>query len=148
MKQVFALLALAAACGAATVHGAEIDPSQKSQCEQPDFPSRSTSMESVRRVEKALREWRACFRAAATQAQSVDEMLAYAHDYQQLKARHDSWVKATVSYSNGQAYGRLAATRVERDFWENLMADRSDGAPHASAPRPSDGMLRGMGGAN
>ena len=147
MKQVFALLALAAACGAATVHGAEIDPSQKSQCEQPDFPSRSTSMESVRRVEKALREWRACFRAAATQAQSVDEMLAYAHDYQQLKARHDTWVKATVSYSNGQAYGRLAATRVERDFWENLMADRSDGA-HAPAPRASDGALRGMGGAN
>jgi hypothetical protein len=147
MKQVFALLALAAACGTATVHGAEIDPSQKSQCEQPDFPSRSTSIEGVRRVEKALREWRACFRAAATQAQSVDEMLAYAHDYQQLKARHDTWVKATVSYSNGQPYGRLAATRVERDFWENLMADRSDGA-HAPAPRASDGTLRGMGGAN
>lgn len=122
--KVVAALFLAAACGATVAHGAETDPSQKSVCPQPYFPLRSATMESVRLVEKALREWRACFRIAAAQRPGVDDMVAFARDYQQVKGRHESWVQATVAHSNGQPFGRLAATRVERDFWENLMADR------------------------
>jgi hypothetical protein len=141
MKQQYAALFLILACAAA--HGAETDPQQKSPCAQPNFPARSTTLESVRLVEKALREWRACFRVAAAQQQGVDAMMASAHDYQVVKARHEAWVKATVAQSNGQPYGRLAANRVERDFWENLMADRSyPPARHAQAPRPADAALQ------
>jgi len=126
MKQVIALLSLAVLCSATLAAGAEIDPKQKADCPQPEFPSRSTSTESVRRVEKSLKAWRACFRAAAGQRQSVDDMVAASREYQQVKARHEAWVAATIQKSKGQAYGRLASARVERDFWENLMTGRSN----------------------
>ncbi|KQW96736.1 hypothetical protein ASC94_07875 [Massilia sp. Root418] len=147
MKQLYAALILVAACAAG--HGAETDPLQKSPCAQPNFPARSATLESVRLVEKALREWRACFRVAAAQQQSVDAMMASAHDYQLVKARHEAWVKATVAQSNGQPYGRLAANRVERDFWENLMADRSyPAAKHAPAQRHAEAALQQVSGSN
>jgi hypothetical protein len=140
MKLVAALF-LATACGAAIAHGAETDPSQKSACPQPEFPIRSTSMESVRLVEKALREWRACFRIAAAQRPGVDDMVAFARDYKQVKGGHESWVRETVAYGNGQPYARLAANRVEREFWENLMADRSY-AGKSQPARQADAMLQ------
>ena len=139
MKQLYAALILISACSAS--HGAETDPHQKSPCAQPNFPVRSTTLESVRLVEKGLREWRACFRVAAAQQQSVDAMMASAHDYQVVKARHEAWVKATVAQSNGQPYGKLAANRVERDFWENLMADRSYPAAKQIPARQAEAAL-------
>jgi hypothetical protein len=126
MKQVIALLSFAAVCSTTLAAGAEIDPKQKADCPQPEFPSRSTSTESVRRVEKSLKAWRACFRAAVGQQQSVDDMVAASREYQLVKARHEAWVAATIQNSNGQAYGRLASARVERDFWENLMTGRTN----------------------
>ena len=145
--KVVAALFLAAACGATVAHGAETDPRQKSPCPQPEFPVRSASMESVRLVEKALREWRACFRIAAAQRPGVDDMVAFARDYKQVKGRHESWVQATVAHSNGQPYGRLAANRVEREFWENLMADRSYAAK-AQPARQAEAMLQQAAGSN
>ena len=140
MKQVSVLLSIAFLCGSATAAGAEIDPRQNAECPQPDFPSRSTSTESVRRVEKALKAWRTCFRTAAGQQQSVDEMVAASREYQQVKTRHEAWIAATVQYSNGQAYGRLASARVERDFWENLMAKGS--SPRNSARRTDETLIQ------
>src|ERR1043165_9756968 len=119
MKQVAVLLSVAILCGPALAAGAETDPKQNAECPQPDFPPRSTSTESVRRVEKSLKAWRTCFRAAAGQQQNVDEKVAASREYRQVKARHEAWIAATIQYSNGQAYGRLASARVERDFWEN-----------------------------
>lgn len=126
MKKVLALLALAALCAPALAAGAEVDPRQMTQCQQPDFPNRSTSTESVRRVEKSLKAWRACFRAATAQRPNVDDMVAAAREYQLVKAHHEAWVNSTIQHSNGQPYGRIAAARVERDFWENLMATRAE----------------------
>lgn len=140
MKQVSVLLSIAALCGSAMASGAEIDPRQTAQCPQPEFPSRSTSTESVRRVEKSLKAWRTCFRAAAGQQQNVDDMVAASREYQQVKARHEAWIAATVQYSNGQAYGRLASTRVERDFWEHLMSN-TNGARGGSS-RPNETVIQ------
>lgn len=144
MKQVSVLLSIAFLCGSAMAAGAEIDPRQNTDCPQPDFPSRSTSTESVRRVEKALKAWRTCFRAAAGQQQNVDEMVAASREYQQVKTRHEAWIAATVQYSNGQSYGRLASARVERDFWENLMAKGSNagGSPRNTARRPDETLIQ------
>lgn len=142
MKQVSVLLSIAFLCGSAMAAGAEIDPKQNAECPQPDFPSRSTSTESVRRVEKSLKAWRVCFRSAAGQRHSVDEMVAASREYQQVKARHEAWVAATIQYSNGQAYGRLASARVERDFWENLMA--KNGATRTASRRPDETLIQQM----
>ena len=136
MKQVAVLLSVVILCGPAQAAGAETDPRQGTECPQPDFPSRSTSTQSVRRVENALKAWRACFRIAAAQQQSVDNMVAASREYQQVKARHEAWVAATVNASNGQPYGRLALARVERDFWENLMA--KNGSARTVARRPDE----------
>lgn len=146
MKQLCAALLLTLATSTAV--GAETDPQQKSRCAQPNFPDRSTTLESVRLIEKALREWRACFRIAATQYRGVDDMVASTHDYQQVKARHEAWVKATVAQSNGQPYGKLAANRVERDFWENLMTQRADSASRHPAPRQADSVAQQPAGSN
>ena len=145
MKQLYAALFVIFSDAA---HGAETDPQQKSPCAQPNFPARSTTLESVRLMEKALREWRACFRVAAAQRHGVDDMVASAHDYQVVKARHEAWVKATVAQSNGQPYGRLAANRVERDFWENLMADRSYPAARHVPARQAAAALHQVSGSN
>lgn len=142
MKQVAVLLSVAVLCSPALAAGAETDPRQNAECPQPDFPPRSTSTESVRRVEKSLKAWRACFRAAAGQQQNVDDMLAASREYQQVKARHEAWVAATIHYSNGQAYGRLASARVERDFWENLMA--KGGNARAVSRRPDETTVQQM----
>lgn len=142
MKQVAVLLSVAVLCSPALAAGAETDPRQNAECPQPDFPPRSTSTESVRRVEKSLKAWRACFRAAAGQQQNVDDMLAASREYQQVKARHEAWVAATIHYSNGQAYGRLASARVERDFWENLMA--KGGNARAVSRRPDETAVQQM----
>ena len=140
MKQVSVLLSVAILCSPALATGAEIDPKQKAECPQPDFPPRSTSTESVRRVEKSLKAWRACFRAAAGQQQNVDDMVAASREYQQVKARHEAWIAATIQHSNGQAYGRLASARVERDFWENLMAKGSNA--RAVTRRPDETQIQ------
>jgi hypothetical protein len=145
--KVVAALFLAAACGATVAHGAETDPSQKSACPQPEFPVRSSSMESVRLVEKALREWRACFRIAAAQRPAVDDMVAFARDYKQVKDRHEAWVRETVAHGSGQPYARLAANRVEREFWENLMADRGY-AGKAQPARQAEAMVNQTSGSN
>ncbi|MRV71304.1 hypothetical protein GJ700_06165 [Duganella sp. FT92W] len=142
MKQVAVLLSAAILCSPALAMGAETDPRQNAECPQPEFPPRSTSTESVRRVEKSLKAWRACFRAAAGQQQNVDDMLAASREYQQVKARHEAWVAATIHYSNGQAYGRLASARVERDFWENLMA--KGGNARAVSRRPDETAVQQM----
>lgn len=141
MKQISVLLSIAVLCGSAMATGAEVDPRQNAECPQPEFPSRSTSTESVRRVEKSLKAWRTCFRAAAgNQQKNVDDMVAASREYQQVKARHEAWIAATVQYSNGQAYGRLASARVERDFWEHMMS-KSNGA-RAGSSRPDETVVQ------
>jgi hypothetical protein len=142
MKQVSVLFTVAILCGPALAAGAETDPRQNTECPQPDFPPRSTSTESVRRVEKSLKAWRACFRASVGQQQNVDDMLAASREYQQVKAKHEAWIAATIHYSNGQAYGRLASARVERDFWENLMA--RNGSARAVTRRPDETAVQQM----
>ena len=142
MKQVSIWLSVAILCSPVLALGAETDPRQNAECPQPDFPPRSTSTESVRRVEKSLKAWRACFRAATAQQQNVDDMVAASREYQQVKARHEAWIAATIQYSNGQAYGRLASARVERDFWENLMA--RNGNARAVTRRPDETLIQQM----
>ncbi|SFU35204.1 hypothetical protein [Pseudoduganella namucuonensis] len=148
MKKVIAVLYTAAACGVTAARGAETDPHQTAPCAQPDFPTRSSSNDGVRRVEQALKTWRACFRAATQRKQSVDEMMASAREYQQVKAKHEAWILATIQHSNGQAYGQLAAARVERDFWENLMLQRGDGNRKSHVRRSDEAIIQQVAGAN
>ncbi|GAB2852713.1 hypothetical protein GCM10027277_21390 [Pseudoduganella ginsengisoli] len=87
-----------------------------------------------------MKAWRACFRTAAAQQQNVDDMVAASREYQQVKAKHEAWIAATIQHSKGQAYGRLASARVERDFWENLMA--KGGNARAVPRRPDDTLVQ------
>lgn len=80
-------------------------------CVAPVFPSYSASPECARRVEKQVREWRACNveRASAIDARKLVEI------NDAVNARLEKWLVATRSYSNGQADGQSVLSRIERD---------------------------------
>ncbi len=88
--------------GAGSAQAASFD------CVAPVFPEHSTSSEGVRRIERQVREWRACtaeHRASAESVQ-VDRL------NNEVEANLAKWIAATRSYSNGHSHNML--TEMER----------------------------------
>ena len=113
------------ACGAASAQAASFD------CVAPVFPAQSTSQESVRRVEKLVRQWRACKAARRAEMDSAEvERLSIDVD-----ARLTKWIAATRAYSNGRAGGQRILTQIEQEKVEYGMWLRGSAPPHA----PADG---------
>jgi hypothetical protein len=79
-------------------------------CVAPVFPPVSTSSEGVRRVEKQVRQWRACTEAHRAQMGLME--------VERLRAEVDlglaKWIASTRAYSNGQFKGQQRLTEIER----------------------------------
>lgn len=80
-------------------------------CVAPEFPSYSTSNEGVRRVEKQVRQWRACNveRAALIDAAKLVKL------NEDVDLRLEKWLLATRGYASGQVEHQKTLTRIERD---------------------------------
>lgn len=82
-------------------------------CVQPDFPQKSTSNESVRRVHKQINSWRACYAEQGAVGQATQ-------DAQKLNAEVDAgiqkWIDATraATRRNSVSAGTLATIERER----------------------------------
>ncbi len=80
-------------------------------CVAPEFPIQSTSTESVRRVEKQVRQWRACNAAHRTEMGSAEvERLNTDVD-----ARLAKWIASTRAHGNGQGGGQRVLTALEQE---------------------------------
>ena len=111
------------ACGAGLAQAASFD------CVAPEFPAQSTSQESVRRVEKLVRQWRACKAAHRAEMDSAEvERLTT-----EVDARLTKWIASTRAYSNGQAGGQRILTQIEQEKVEYGMWLRGATSPHGSA---------------
>lgn len=80
-------------------------------CVAPQFPAYSTSNEGVRRVEKLVREWRACNveRAALIDAARLVRL------NEDVDLKLEKWIIATRGYASGQLDHQTTLTRIERD---------------------------------
>lgn len=80
-------------------------------CVAPEFPGYSTSNEGVRRVEKLVREWRACNveRAALIDAAKLVKL------NEDVDLKLEKWLLATRGYVSGQVEHQTMLTRIERD---------------------------------
>lgn len=89
--------------GAGTAQAASFD------CVAPVFPEHSTSKEGVRRIERQVREWRACNAAhrASGESVQVDRLNS------EVDANLAKWITATRAYSNGNSHNML--TEMERE---------------------------------
>jgi hypothetical protein len=83
-------------------------------CVQPDFPQKSTSNESVRRVQKQINSWRACYAEQGAVGHTPQ-------DAQKLNAEVDAgiqkWLEATRAATgrNSVSAGTLATIERERN---------------------------------
>jgi hypothetical protein len=96
---------LACVLGAGQAQAASFD------CVAPVFPAQSTSKEGVRRVEKAVRQWRACKAAHAAEPATVDVDRLDA----EVDASLAKWLAATRAYSSGQFNGQAVLAQFERE---------------------------------
>ncbi len=103
-------------------------------CVAPEFPAQSTSEEGVRRVEKQVRQWRACKAAHRTEMGSADVERINT----EVDAGLAKWIASTRASSNGQASGQRVLTQMEQEKVEYGMWLR--GATPASA-QPGAGKL-------
>ena len=93
------------AFGSAPAQAASFD------CVEPDFPAQSTSSEGVRRVEKQVRQWRACKASHRSEMGSAEvERLST-----EVDARLAKWIASTRAYSNRQASGQRVRTEIEQE---------------------------------
>ena len=82
-------------------------------CVPPEFPQKSTSNESLRRVQKQINSWRACYAEQGAVGHTP-------HDAQKLNAEVDAgiqkWIDATRAATgrNSVSAGTLAAIERER----------------------------------
>lgn len=118
---------LVLACGATSVQAASFD------CVAPVFPDHSTSREGVRRIEKQLKQWRACTVAHRSQGDTleVDRLNV------EVETNLGKWMASTRAYSNGQFNGQNALSQIERDKLEYGMWIRGT-SPARSAARTGE----------
>lgn len=97
---------LALAFGAGSAQAASFD------CVAPVFPDHSTSKESVRRIEKQVREWRTCNAAYRSTVQSVqvDRLNT------EVDANLAKWIAATRAYSGGSSHMLTEMEREKVDY--------------------------------
>ena len=97
-------------------------------CVAPDFPAQSTSSEGVRRVEKQVRQWRACKASHRLEMSSAEvERLST-----EVDTRLAKWIASTRAYSNGHSGGQRVLTEMEQEKVEYGAWLR--GAAHAPGP--------------
>lgn len=81
-------------------------------CVAPEFPQRSTSKESVRRVQKQVKSWRACYAGQDLAGQTNA-------DAQKLNAEVETalerWMEATRSASARNAANLATLAHIERE---------------------------------
>lgn len=100
---------LVCAVGVASAQAASFD------CVAPVFPGHSTSEEGVRRIEKQVRQWRACNASHRSNRESADvDKLRIEVDASLAK-----WIAATRASSNGQFSGQHLLTRMESEKVEH-----------------------------
>ncbi|MES2320072.1 MAG: hypothetical protein V4631_21555 [Pseudomonadota bacterium] len=102
MKITLSILFVLACC-ATSVQAATFD------CVAPVFPGNSTSNEGVRRVEKQVKKWRACYDAYRVTPGATDVSKLDA----EVNANLAKWTAATRAYSNGQGNSQNIANRAE-----------------------------------
>jgi hypothetical protein len=134
-----AAIALSGASHAMTAAGDVAAPAAIAACELPAIPAVSTSTEGVRRVEQRIAQWRQC----ANDVLASDNSAATQTSLREAAAAVDShtaaWLSASARYNNGQAAGRLAQTRVERDLKEQIYVfSGSYAGVRYVAPRPDN----------
>lgn len=118
-------LCLALLAGAAPAQAASFD------CVAPVFPAHSTSKEGVRRIEKQVRQWRACNAAhrSGVEAVQVDRLNT------EVDAGLAKWIAATRAYAHGQFNGQHMLTQMEHEKAEYGMWMRGTTPPPANAPK-------------
>jgi hypothetical protein len=104
--------------GAGTAQAASFD------CVAPVFPEYSTSKEGVRRIERQVREWRACNAAhrAGGESVQVDRLNS------EVDANLAKWITATRAYSNGNSHNMLTEMEREKVDYGTWMRGSSQGA--------------------
>lgn len=96
---------LVLAFGAAPARSASFD------CVAPEFPAQSTSAEGVRRVEKQVRQWRACKAAHRAEMGSAEvERLNAEVDVKLAK-----WIASTRAHASGQGGGQRVLIEMEQE---------------------------------
>jgi uncharacterized protein len=95
-------------------------------CVAPVFPDHSTSNEGVRRIEKQVRQWRAC--NAAHRAESMSAEVSRLNT--EVEVNLARWIAATRANSHGQFNGQSALTQMESEKVEYGMWTRG------SSPTP------------
>lgn len=115
------------ACAATSVRAASFD------CVAPVFPDHSTTSDGVRRVEKDVRQWRACNAAHRGQVDTleVDRIKA------DVELSLHKWIVSTRLYASHQFQVLHALNQLERDKGDYGMWLRGAG----SAPAPDSGKL-------
>jgi hypothetical protein len=108
------------ACLAASAQAASFD------CVAPVFPDHSTSNEGVRRIEKQVRQWRACNVAHRSESVDVDRLNA------EVDASLAKWIAATRAYANGQLKDQRTLTQMEREKVDYGMWIRGTSLPPAA----------------
>lgn len=100
-------------------------------CVAPVFPAHSTSKEGVRRIEKQVRQWRACnaTHRSGMVAVQVDRLNT------EVEAGMVKWIAATRAYANGQFNGRHMLTQMEHEKAEYGMWMRGTAPANANAPK-------------
>lgn len=106
-KIVFVSLLIATAAAAQAEESVAAFP-----CEDPEFPTLSTSTEGARRVEKRMLAWRRCAQEFMAQHTSPAAVAAVKAAAQRVGSRHIDWQLATFRYSNGQARTQINQARA------------------------------------
>lgn len=107
---VFASLSLLSMCAFA----ADPAAAPAAACAVPVIPAVSTSTVGVQRVDKAIKQWDDC-----VAKQETDENMRRDDE---VKAKANAWLAATIQYSNGQAQGGAVVARVEQDKRELVLS--------------------------
>lgn len=108
--------------GAASAQAASFD------CVAPEFPAQSTSRQGVLRIEKQVRQWRACKAAHRMEMDSAEvERLSTDVD-----AKLAKWIASTRANANGPT-GQRVLTQIEQEKVEYGMWLRGSTPAHGQA---------------
>ena len=102
-------------------------------CVAPVFPGYSTSNHEIRRVAREVKHFRECQDAAAPTGDVVLNNQRTA----QVEAGLETWLAATIDYSQGQRNAQRRLSFVDIDRIERGRAPRGEPRPIRRAPPPA-----------
>ena len=127
MKQSRLLVSLALVFVSAAAQAETVD------CAAPVFPNYSTSNHEIRRVAREVKHFRECQDAAAPTGDVVLNNQRTA----QVEAGLETWLAATIDYSQGQRNAQRRLSFVDIDRVERGRAPRGEPRPIRRAPPPA-----------